>query len=694
MNSLNGSIHHLGLQIKDENAFSGPRLIGGEQSPEAIVDSSAEPLGSELNATDYSALAARWIDRVAAEPAQLRRVDSLTGGEIVGRRNGNCAGILIPYFHPGSNRVRDYRLRRDQPDLEYDSAGQLKPRQKYLSPPGRSNMLYVVPGTTQSLLRNQELPILITEGEFKTIALWRLAHYGTSTPPRFVPLGVSGVYNWRGTLGKTVGPDGNRLDVKGAIPDLDWVTWAGRRVIIAYDADAVSKEIVRIARSALTAHLRGRGAWVGFLEWDSARGKGIDDHLAMVGPDAVLDAISHVDYAGTAWRKDLLRSKPPMNTTEGRILPVLANAIAAFRHAPEWGGVLAFNEFGFGTVVLKPAPWGVVPNGEWTDHEDRLATEWLQRQGILVSVEVAGQAVQTAARDHPFHPVRAYLQGLKWDGDERVDRWLSSFLGAEDTEYSRAVGSRWLISAVARIFRPGAKADCCLILEGPQGIRKSTALRTLAGEYFTDELADLGSKDAAMQTRGVWIIELSELDSLSHSEVARIKAFMSRTTDRFRPPYGMRLVESPRQCVFAGTVNHSTYLRDETGGRRFWPITCGRIDVDALARDRDQLWAEAKERFDAGAVWWLESAELVQMATDQQIDRYEGDPWEEVIAAWLDSHPSVSIREVLEKCLQKAHALWTQTDKNRAARCLRALGWERYRERHGSRLEWRYRRNA
>ena len=694
MNSLNGSIHHFGPQTKDENAFSGPEFVGGEQSLETVPGSATASVGCELNAADYSALEARWIDRSLAARARLRRVDSLTGGEIIGRRNGNYAGILIPYFHPGSNRVRDYRLRRDQPDLEDDSAGTLKPRQKYLSPPGRFNMLYMVPGTTQSLLRNPELPILITEGEFKTIALWRLAHHATATPPRFVPLGVSGVYNWRGTIGKTVGPDGNRLDVKGAIPDLDWVTWAGRRVVIAYDADAVTKEIVRIARSELTAHLRGRGAWVGFLEWDAARGKGIDDHLAIVGPDAVLDAISHVDYAGTAWRKDLLRSKPPMNTTEGRILPVLANAIAAFRHAPDWGGVLAFNEFGFGTVVLKPAPWGVVPNGEWTDHEDRLATEWLQRQGILVSVEVAGQAVQTAARDHPFHPIRTYLQGLEWDGVERVDRWLSSYLGAEDTEYSRAVGSRWLISAVARIFRPGAKADCCLILEGPQGIRKSTALRTLAGQYFTDELADLGSKDAAMQTRGVWIIELSELDSLSHSEVARIKAFMSRTTDRFRPPYGMRLVESPRQCVFAGTVNHSTYLRDETGGRRFWPVACGRIDVDALAHDRDQLWAEAKERFDAGAVWWLESAELIRMATDQQIDRYEGDPWEEVIAPWLEGHPSVSISEVLEKCLQKAHALWTQTDKNRAARCLRALGWERYRERHGSRLEWRYRKDG
>jgi predicted P-loop ATPase len=539
------------------------------------------------------------------------------------------------------------------------------------------------------------LPVVIAEGEFKTLALWRLAGLRSPDRPRFLPLGLSGVYNWRGTIGKTVGPDGSRLDVKGAIPDLDWVVWASRKVVIAYDADAINKDMVRIARSELAANLRGRGAHVGFLEWDLAEGKGIDDHLAAVGPDAVLDEIAHVDFAGSAWRKDLLRSRPPMNTTiEGRILPVLANAIAAFRHAPEWGGVLAFNEFALGTVALKPAPWGVVPNGEWTDHEDRLAAEWLQRQGILVSVEVAGQAVQTAARDRPFHPVRAYLQGLQWGGVERLDTWLTAFLGAEDSAYSQAVGARWLISAVARIFRPGAKADCCLILEGPQGIRKSTALRTLAGEYFTDELADLGSKDAAMQTRGVWIIELSELDSLTHSEVARIKAFMSRTTDRFRPPYGMRLVESPRQCVFAGTVNHSTYLRDETGGRRFWPITCGRVDVQALARERDQLWAEAKARFDAGAVWWLDTDELVQLASDQQIERYEGDPWEEVIGPWLESRSSVSISEVLEKCLEKAQALWTQTDKNRAARCLRALGWERYRERHGDRLEWRYRQRT
>src|SRR5713226_8123028 len=237
------------------------------------------------------------------------------------------------------------------------------------------------------------------------------------------------------------GPDGSRLDVKGAIPDLDWVAWEGRRVVIAHDADAVTKDLVRIARSELAAHLRGRSALVGFLEWDMARGKGIDDHLALVGPETVLDEVAHVDFAGSAWRKDLLRSKPPMNTTEGRILPVLANAIAAFRHAPEWGGVLAFNEFGHGTVALKSAPWGVVPKGEWTDHEDRLAAEWLQKQGVLVSVEVAGQAVQTAARDRPFHPVKTYLQSLHWDGVERTASWLSTYLGTEDTEYSRAVAS-------------------------------------------------------------------------------------------------------------------------------------------------------------------------------------------------------------------------------------------------------------
>ena len=147
----------------------------------------------------------RWIDRDLADSAGLRRVDPLTGGEIIGRKSGDYAGILIPYYRPGSDRIREYRLRRDHPDLQYDSAGNLKQRQKYLSPPGRSIMLYLVPGVSQGFLRDASLPIIITEGEFKTLALWRLANHGSPSRPRFLPLGVSGVYNWRGTIGKTVG---------------------------------------------------------------------------------------------------------------------------------------------------------------------------------------------------------------------------------------------------------------------------------------------------------------------------------------------------------------------------------------------------------------------------------------------------------------------------------------------------------
>jgi hypothetical protein len=333
---FNGSMHRHNPETKKGNTPPAPSFAGWAGNY-GTVGGAPGLIGSDLTAADYAALECQWIDRASADGAGLRRADSLTGGEIIGRKNGDFAGILIPYFRPGSGEVREYCLRLDRPDLENDSAGNVKPRHKYLSPPGQPSMLYLVPGVSQLFLADPSSLVMIAESEFKTLALWRLANYGSLTRPRFLPLGFSGVYNWRGTIGKTVGPDGSRLDVKGAIPDLDWIVWSGRRVVIAYDTDVVNKELARIARSELAAHLRGRGALVGFLEWDVTRGKGIDDHLAIVGPEPVLDEIAHVDFAGSAWRKDLLRSKPPMNTTEGRILPVLANAIAAFRHAPDWG---------------------------------------------------------------------------------------------------------------------------------------------------------------------------------------------------------------------------------------------------------------------------------------------------------------------------------------------------------------------
>ena len=222
----------------------------------------------------------------------------------------------------------------------------------------------------------------------------------------------------------------------------------------------------------LAQHLRRQGSVVGFLEWDLAHGNGIDDHLAAVGPEAVLSEIARVRFIAFNWREELIRAKPTPAHSQGNIYPVLANAITALRHSPERQGVLAFNEFLLTPMAIKPAPWGPVSNtAAWSDHEDRLTAEWLQRKGILVDVGTAAQAAQTVSKDRSFHPVRQYLESVALDGVNLLDTWLTTYLGVEDSNYARAVGARWLISAVARIYRPGVKADCCLILEGPQAAR-------------------------------------------------------------------------------------------------------------------------------------------------------------------------------------------------------------------------------
>jgi predicted P-loop ATPase len=220
-------------------------------------------------------------------------------------------------------------------------------------------------------------------------------------------------------------------------------------------------------------------------------------------------------------------------------------------------------------------------------------------------------------------------------------------------------------------------------------------LKTLGGAWFTDEIAELGTKDASLQTLGVWIIELSELDSMSRGEVSRIKSFMTRATDRFRPPYGRRIITSPRQCVFAGSVNHNTYLRDDTGGRRFWPVQCGNIRIKDLIRDRDQLWAEAAVQYKIGSVWWLDSKALNAQAEEQQADRLEDDPWQTPIAEWCsrqwsNGETSVGIADVLQMCIQKPKERWIQADLNRVSRCFRVLKLRRRRMGTRENREWRY----
>jgi predicted P-loop ATPase len=154
------------------------------------------------------------------------------------------------------------------------------------------------------------------------------------------------------------------------------------------------------------------------------------------------------------------------------------------------------------------------------------------------------------------------------------------------------------------------------------------------------------------------------------------------------------VIEAPRQSVFIGTVNNASYLRDETGGRRFWPIQCGEINLEALRRDRDQLWAEAQARFTAGESWWITDAGVAEQARAEQADRYEGDPWASIIEDWATGRDSITVEQVLALCIEKPKAQWQQLDMNRAARCLRAAGWGRFQQRAGDRREWRYRRTS
>jgi predicted P-loop ATPase len=405
--------------------------------------------------------------------------------------------------------------------------------------------------------------------------------------------------------------------------------------------------------------------------------------------DSTSPALAELQDELSGWRTALLLSRK--NTPK----PLLANALIALRHAPEWQGVLAYDEFALVTMQMKPPPWlkheGNWTPQQWTDRDDALTADWLQHQDIGVTVNVAATAAETVAKDHSFHPIKDYLERLVWDGVERIANFSRRYLGAEDTPYHSVVSRCLFIAGVARIMRPGCKADYVPILEGAQDKGKSTAIELLFSPWFSDDLAELGTKDAAMQIRVAWGIEIAELASMTRGEIERVKAFITRKVDRFRPSYGRRVIEVPRQSIFIGSTNSDAYLKDETGGRRFWPIRCGgSIDLKAIECDRGQLWAEAVAQFNAGMPWWITDADMIGLVRDEQAARYVDDPWQEPIASFLRSQTDVSVGEVLSNLLIE-RGRWTQTDQNRVARCLKVLGWERYRGPRPAR-EWRYRR--
>jgi predicted P-loop ATPase len=376
----------------------------------------------------------------------------------------------------------------------------------------------------------------------------------------------------------------------------------------------------------------------------------------------------------------------------GRVIPNHANVLVALRSAPELVDAIGFDAMQQATVLLQELP--IVPGGTGAiaeqlprlirDEDVSQLQEWLQHCGIpRIGREQVHQAVDQRAQERVFHPVLDYLDGVKWDRVPRLGHWTVDYLGAEPGDYTAAIGRMFLVAMVVRIYEPGCKADYMPVLEGAQGAGKSQACRVLAGQWFSDSLPDIHHKDAKEHLRGKWLIEIAELSAIGRADAEALKAFISRPIERFRASYGRKEVIEPRQCVFVGTTNKSVYLKDETGARRFWPLKVSNVNIDALERRRDQLFAEAVTAYRAGVKWWPDAAFERENIKPEQAKRFEADPWEQAIREFVSGRGRVSVTSVARDALGLEVGKVGTIEQRRISGVLIDVGWTASRDSRG-----------
>ena len=328
-------------------------------------------------------------------------------------------------------------------------------------------------------------------------------------------------------------------------------------------------------------------------------------------------------------------------TDKGGIAQTIENVVIILRHDPKLSGCLALNEMEHNIVTRKDLPWRKVRGAsQWVDADDAALRFYLERVYGIASKDRIFDAVNVVAAENKYHPVRDYLNGCTWDGVPRVETLLVDYLGAEDNDYTRAVTRKALAAAVARIYRPGCKFDYMLTIRGQQGLGKSALISKLGGNWFSDSFTTLQGKDAYEQVQGVWIMEVGELAGMRKAEAETIKLYISKQVDRFRPAYGRRLQEFPRQCIFIGTTNESQFLRDTTGNRRFWVVDTPNEPAKDMWEELTpetvrQVWAEAVEIYKAGEELYLPRT-LEAIAREVQETYEEENPRAGIIADYLD----------------------------------------------------------
>ena len=420
-------------------------------------------------------------------------------------------------------------------------------------------------------------------------------------------------------------------------------------------------------------------------------------------------AQASAEFSDEDWQNGLELDK------SGHVKNTLHNLTLILENDPNLKGVV-FNQLLDGMEIKGEVPWKH-PSKFWRDADDAQLISYVDAHYGTFSARNYDIAVTKVADDRAYHPIREFIESLpEWDKVPRVDTLLVDYLGAGDTAYVRAVTRKTLCAAISRVLRPGCKFDSMLVLNGPQGVGKSTLIAKLAGEWFSDSLnlGDTKDKTAAEKLQGYWILEIGELAGLKKAEVETLRSFLSRQNDIYRAAFGKRATPHLRQCVFFGTTNaESGYLRDTTGNRRFWPVKTpgsGKKQSWNLTHEEIlQIWAEALVYVRQGEKLYL-SPEMDALAKDEQREAMESDEREGLVREYLDTllperwaemdlferrnflggsdfgglqekgtvkRTSVSNMEIWCECFGKERANLRRTDSNELTGILARLGWKR-----------------
>jgi putative DNA primase/helicase len=407
-------------------------------------------------------------------------------------------------------------------------------------------------------------------------------------------------------------------------------------------------------------------------------------------------ALRVVESDDQSWEQRLTR------TEDGAIRATAGNALTIVEHHPALHRLLRHDDYRAVTMLQYAPPWdvGEIYPRSISDDDGLRASQWMEHaMQVAIRPDVVGHALVVASRRDRYDPLADYLHscGDRWDGVDRLDDLACDLFSAANTAHTRTTVRMWMIQAVARALSPGCQADAMLILEGAQGLCKSSALRALAApEYYSDEIPTLGTKDASIAMSGTWIVEMSELASMTGAAIEKIKAHVTRRTDRYRPPYGRTSETYPRRSVLCATTNETHYLHDSTGNRRFWIVRVREaINVGRIVELRDQLWGEAVARYRAGEHWWLDAIddrEIIEHARTEQEARRVVDPWLSEIADWVAERDWITTDAIFDH-LQIRPADRDRSHEMRAARIIRELGFtERCRERTSAGRAYVYRR--